>query len=121
MSDLEAYEESTPKNTEEEDVSSFLIKLKAAIASSGIDKLEQANEEIKKAQEELDKQEGKYLAVKVGQEGSEDADDPDCKSIHVKNVDYQAEPKELQEHFSSCGAISRVTILCNKQTGHPLG
>ena len=49
------------------------------------------------------------------QEQGEGADeDPDNKSIYVKNVDYSAEPKELQEHFSSCGPINRVTILCHK-------
>ena len=36
-------------------------------------------------------------------------------------MDYSAEPKELQEHFQACGKIHRVTILCNKHTGQPLG
>jgi polyadenylate-binding protein 2 len=36
-------------------------------------------------------------------------------------VDYSATPEELQNHFQSCGTINRVTILCDKWTGHPKG
>ena len=43
------------------------------------------------------------------------------RSVYVRNVDYSAEPKELQDHFQGCGKIHRVTILCNKHTGQPLG
>eukprot|EP01083_Nonionella_stella_P114013 336664_1 len=38
----------------------------------------------------------------------------DETSIHVSQVDYEAKPEELEEHFSSCGTINRVTILCDK-------
>lgn len=36
-------------------------------------------------------------------------------------VDYGATPEEIQQHFMSCGTINRVTILCDKFTGHPKG
>lgn len=36
-------------------------------------------------------------------------------------VDYSATPEELQGHFQSCGTINRITILCDKFTGHPKG
>ena len=36
-------------------------------------------------------------------------------------VDYSSSPEELQEFFKSCGTINRVTILCDKFTGHPKG
>lgn len=36
-------------------------------------------------------------------------------------VDYGATPEEIQQHFQACGAINRVTILCDKFTGHPKG
>jgi len=39
----------------------------------------------------------------------------------VKNVDQSATPQELEEHFKSCGAIDRITILCDKYTGVPKG
>ena len=37
------------------------------------------------------------------------------------NVDYGATAEELEQHFHGCGAINRVTILCNKFDGHPKG
>eukprot|EP01101_Sappina_pedata_P003769 TRINITY_DN1525_c0_g1_i1.p1 TRINITY_DN1525_c0_g1~~TRINITY_DN1525_c0_g1_i1.p1 ORF type:complete len:213 (+),score=45.28 TRINITY_DN1525_c0_g1_i1:33-671(+) len=45
----------------------------------------------------------------------------DKRSVYVGNVDYPATPEELQTHFSSCGTINRITILCNKLTGQPKG
>lgn len=45
----------------------------------------------------------------------------DARSIYVGNVDYGATPEEVQQHFHSCGVIHRVTILCDKFTGHPKG
>ncbi|KAI3617338.1 hypothetical protein CBS9595_003247 [Malassezia furfur] len=45
----------------------------------------------------------------------------DSRSIYVGNVDYGATPEEIQQHFQSCGTINRVTILCDKFTGHPKG
>jgi RNA recognition motif. (a.k.a. RRM, RBD, or RNP domain) len=39
----------------------------------------------------------------------------------VVQVDYGATPEELQAHFQSCGTINRITILCDKFTGHPKG
>lgn len=39
---------------------------------------------------------------------------------HIQ-VDYGATPEEIQQHFQSCGTIHRVTILCDKFTGHPKG
>ncbi|KIJ19960.1 hypothetical protein PAXINDRAFT_7226 [Paxillus involutus ATCC 200175] len=45
----------------------------------------------------------------------------DTRSIFVGNVDYSATPEEIQGHFQACGTINRVTILCDKFTGHPKG
>lgn len=47
--------------------------------------------------------------------------DIDARSIYVGNVDYSATPEELQSHFQSCGVINRITILCDRWTGHPKG
>ena len=46
----------------------------------------------------------------------EPGDDPDERSVFVKNVDYSAEPEELKEHFKECGEVKRVTILYDKMT-----
>lgn len=45
----------------------------------------------------------------------------DARSIYIGNVDYGATPEELHAHFQSCGTINRITILCDKFTGHPKG
>lgn len=41
--------------------------------------------------------------------------------IFMWKVDYSATPEEIQMHFQACGTINRVTILCDKFTGHPKG
>lgn len=51
----------------------------------------------------------------------ESKEDIDARSIFVGNVDYSATPEEIQNHFQSCGAINRVTILLDKHTGQPKG
>ena len=43
------------------------------------------------------------------------------KSANRNQVDYTTTPEELQQHFNSCGTINRVTILCDKFSGHPKG
>ena len=43
------------------------------------------------------------------------------RSVFVGGVDFSAKPEELQAHFASCGTMDRVTILCDKYTGHPKG
>ncbi|NXI94078.1 PABP2 protein, partial [Psophia crepitans] len=45
----------------------------------------------------------------------------DQRSIYVGNVDYEGTAEELESHFNGCGQINRVTILCDKFTGHPKG
>jgi hypothetical protein len=72
-------------------------------------------------------------------EGDEDKSAADGRSIYVGNVrlfftfryprstfhptqvDYASTPEEIQAHFAACGTINRVTILCDKFTGHPKG
>ncbi|KAF9563694.1 RNA-binding domain-containing protein [Agrocybe pediades] len=51
----------------------------------------------------------------------EDKANADSRSVYVGNVDYSATPEEIQGHFQACGTINRVTILCDKFTGHPKG
>ncbi|KAK7061530.1 Polyadenylate-binding protein 2 [Favolaschia claudopus] len=67
-------------------------------------------------------------------ETEEDKSGADGRSVYVGNVgyrfavllasnqvDYGATPEEIQGHFQACGTINRVTILCDKFTGHPKG
>lgn len=76
----------------------------------------------------------------VPMETDEDRTAADTRSIFVGNVssvltfslsvsaltcslqvDYASTPEEIQQHFQACGTINRVTILCDKFTGHPKG
>lgn len=45
----------------------------------------------------------------------------DHRSIYVGNVDYGGTARELGAHFHHCGEVHRVTILCDKFSGHPKG
>jgi len=54
-------------------------------------------------------------------ETDDDKTGADGRSVYVGNVDYGATPEEIQGHFQACGTINRVTILCDKFTGHPKG
>ena len=45
----------------------------------------------------------------------------DARSIYVGNVDYSATADDLERHFHGCGSVNRVTILCDKFSGHPKG
>lgn len=44
-----------------------------------------------------------------------------CSCSYVGQVDYDATPEELRAHFAPCGTINRITIMCDKITGHPKG
>ena len=44
-----------------------------------------------------------------------------CPFSLPRQVDYSSTAEELGKHFESCGSINRVTILCDKYSGHPKG
>ena len=93
----------TSKNTEEDPE---LEEIKKKYAD-----LEEEDEKLRKMQEELEGNTNE----------SSNKGDVDSRSIYVGQVDYATTPEELQQHFSSCGTINRVTILCDKWTGQPKG
>lgn len=56
------------------------------------------------------------------------AGDPGCEARAgaltpgpVPQVDYEGTARELEAYFNHCGEIHRVTILCDKFSGHPKG
>ena len=51
----------------------------------------------------------------------EEKQEMDTRSIYVGNVDYSSTAKELGQHFQGCGAVIRVTIMCDKYTQNPKG
>jgi polyadenylate-binding protein 2 len=60
-------------------------------------------------------------AAAGGADAAAEAAAADERSIYVGQVDYEATPEELQAHFTGCGMINRVTILCDKFTGQSKG
>eukprot|EP00298_Acanthocystis_sp_HF-20_P003994 c14342_g1_i1.p1 GENE.c14342_g1_i1~~c14342_g1_i1.p1 ORF type:complete len:195 (-),score=85.18 c14342_g1_i1:66-608(-) len=73
--------------------------------------------DLKQIEEEAYKLQNQVDQLGAGEESA----DADSRSIHVGNVDFSSTPEELQSHFQECGTINRVTILCDKYTGHPKG
>ncbi|XP_053574555.1 embryonic polyadenylate-binding protein 2 [Bombina bombina] len=51
----------------------------------------------------------------------EEKKEADRRSVYVGNVDYGGTAQDLESHFSGCGSINRITILCDKFSGHPKG
>eukprot|EP01112_Ceratiomyxa_fruticulosa_P010512 TRINITY_DN2789_c0_g1_i1.p1 TRINITY_DN2789_c0_g1~~TRINITY_DN2789_c0_g1_i1.p1 ORF type:complete len:203 (-),score=45.22 TRINITY_DN2789_c0_g1_i1:94-702(-) len=87
-------------------------------------------EEMKRRLKEMEEESSKLSALQTQVEsmtGTTDhataanKEEVDSRSIHIGNVDFGSTPEELQAHFQSCGTINRVTILCDKFTGHPKG
>lgn len=42
-------------------------------------------------------------------------------TLNKSQVDYGATADELEIHFNGCGPVNRVTILCDRFSGHPKG
>jgi len=91
-------------------------------------------EGIKRRMLELEAEEIDHIAGSGSSSGSASATDQgkqqagtgamgnlDGRSIYVGNVDYSSRPEELQGLFSACGTVLRITILCDKFSGHPKG
>lgn len=82
----------------------------------------QRGEELAKEAENLRRLETQSAAMLPSTMVSDpEKQETDLRSVYVGNVDYGASPEELQNHFAECGTINRVTILCDKYTGHPKG
>lgn len=85
-----------------------------------VKEMEEEAEKIQAMQNEVEKQ----MNVPKGAAAvmsSEDKADTDLRSVWIGNVDYGATAEELEAHFHGCGSVNRVTILCDKFTGHPKG
>ncbi|XP_063157635.1 polyadenylate-binding protein 2 [Candoia aspera] len=86
--------------------------------------MEEEAEKLKELQNEVEKQ--MNMSPPPGNAGPvimslEEKMEADARSIYVGNVDYGATAEELESHFHGCGSVNRVTILCDKYTGHPKG
>ncbi|KAF8763196.1 polyadenylate-binding protein 2-like isoform X1 [Argiope bruennichi] len=84
-----------------------------------VKEMEEEAEKIKQMQNEVEKMAHStpgLLAL-----SPEEKAEIDSRSIYVGNVDYGATAEELEQHFHGCGSINRVTIQCDKYSGHPKG
>eukprot|EP00301_Raphidiophrys_heterophryoidea_P024758 c8139_g1_i1.p1 GENE.c8139_g1_i1~~c8139_g1_i1.p1 ORF type:complete len:213 (+),score=30.24 c8139_g1_i1:81-641(+) len=90
--------------------------------SGNTEDLEALKRRLQQMEEEAEKLRNmQNLVEKEMSVSGESGDNADERSIYVGQVDYSATPEELQAHFQHCGTINRVTILCDKFTGHPKG
>ncbi|KAG7448968.1 RNA-binding domain-containing protein [Guyanagaster necrorhizus] len=86
-----------------------------------VEEMEKEAMKLREMQAEAEKVNNDGLDAGVPMETDEDKAAADSRSVYVGNVDYSATPEEIQGHFQACGTINRVTILCDKFTGHPKG
>ncbi|TCD71339.1 hypothetical protein EIP91_011110 [Steccherinum ochraceum] len=77
--------------------------------------------ELQAAAENAEGGEGDASEGGAAMDTDEDRAQADSRSVFIGNVDYGSTPEEIQQHFQACGTINRVTILCDKFTGHPKG
>lgn len=83
--------------------------------------MEEEAEKLKQMQSEVEKQMSMSPPGGVLSLSLEEKMEVDARSVYVGNVDYCATAEELEQHFHGCGSINRVTILCDKYSGHPKG
>jgi len=89
-----------------------------------VEEMEEESTKLKQMQSEVDRQlsvpitRGSKTAVILSSQTKEEVDN---RSVYIGNVEYSATAKDLEDHFHGCGAINRVTILCDKFNGSPKG
>lgn len=102
----------------DDDVGSFSEDPDLEAIKRRMQEMEEEAEKLKQMQDDLDKGgEAPGSTVLSLQEKME----IDARSVFVGNVDYSATADDLERHFHGCGSVNRVTILCDKFTGHPKG
>ncbi|KAJ1654092.1 hypothetical protein IWQ61_005920 [Dispira simplex] len=105
------YNSSTAPTNDANDVS---VDTELEAMRQRVKEMEEEAAKLRTMQEQVEKELKQSAPVEAKEE-------VDSRSVYVGNVDYSTTPEELQAHFQSCGLINRVTILCNKLTGHPKG
>jgi len=80
-------------------------------------------EKLKKKWQEMEEEASKLKEISEAEaeDGNAEQAEIDARSVYVGQCDYNATPEELQAHFQSCGTINRVTIICDKYSGHSKG
>ncbi|NXM67203.1 PABP2 protein, partial [Serilophus lunatus] len=112
--ELSHLEENSPEELAAQDPELEAIKAK-------LREIEKEDEKLKELQLESESQ--LFMCSEAGlfPRTTKEKVEADQRSIYVGNVDYGGTAEELESHFNSCGQINRVTILCDKFSGHPKG
>ncbi|XP_074865236.1 embryonic polyadenylate-binding protein 2 [Carettochelys insculpta] len=121
---LKATEEDSDLSPLEGDSSEELAVLDPELEAikAKVREMEEEDERLKELQAET-----KHQLMLRSQAGlpfprtAEEKIEADQRSVYVGNVDYGGTAQELESHFNSCGQVNRVTILCDKFSGHPKG
>ncbi|XP_027745912.1 embryonic polyadenylate-binding protein 2 [Empidonax traillii] len=113
-SDLSHLEENSKEELAVPDPELEAIKAK-------LQEIEKEDEKLKELQ--LEAESHLFMSSEAGlfPKTAKEKVEADQRSIYVGNVDYGGTAEELESHFNSCGQINRVTILCDKFSGHPKG
>lgn len=120
-------EESPTDTTQNDTVDSLVEDPELEAIKARVKEMEAEAEKLKEMQNEVEKQinlspTSPHLpGGAVAFPSLEDKVEADTRSIYVGNVDYSATAEELEQHFHGCGSVNRITILCDKFTGHPKG
>ncbi|KAL1744393.1 hypothetical protein HDZ31DRAFT_74274 [Schizophyllum fasciatum] len=117
MADTEANPPANGAATEVEDEETKEIML----MKQRVEEMEKEAAKLREMQEAAEKASEAGAGAGTPMDTEEDKTAADNRSIYVGNVDYSATPEDIQAHFQACGTINRVTILCDKFTGHPKG
>ncbi|PPQ77705.1 hypothetical protein CVT25_011140 [Psilocybe cyanescens] len=122
MADAEVTQPTTNDNTEptiedgDDEESNEILLMKQRVAE-----MEREATKLRELQAAAAEQANSADETGSAMETDDDKAGADNRSVYVGNVDYGATPEEIQGHFQACGTINRVTILCDKFTGHPKG
>ncbi|KAH6914835.1 hypothetical protein BKA70DRAFT_1510445 [Coprinopsis sp. MPI-PUGE-AT-0042] len=111
----EAFNEEAKRNTK------FNPNQEIMLMKQRVEEMEREAKKLRELQAAAEANSGAEDGEGTGEGGDEESGATDNRSVYVGNVDYGATPEEIQAHFQACGVINRVTILCDKFTGHPKG
>ena len=102
--------------TEAAEPTTFTTDAEMGATEDGDEEIERIHMKIAEMEAQLKEEAEAVEASKEdGDVGNDDA------SVYIGQVDYSATPEDLHAHFAECGTVKRVTILCDKWTGHPKG
>lgn len=99
------------------------IKQRVREMEAEAEKLKQMQSEVEEMNPAAAHQASQFAAASSAVQfpSLEEKIEADARSIYVGQVCYSCTAEEVELHFRGCGALNRVTILCDKFTGHPKG